>query len=61
MRFDGNEYAKETAVINLPYEVFSTSSMMLNKNSGFDMKYQENKVHNLKLAAKPFDKFILYR
>ncbi|MFJ3389422.1 glycopeptide resistance accessory protein VanW [Lysinibacillus sp. NPDC086135] len=59
MYLDGNEYAKETAVINLPYEVFSTSSLMLNKNSGFDMKYQVNKVHNLKLAAKTLDKFII--
>ncbi len=59
MYLDGNEYAKENAVINLPYEVFSTSSLMLNKNSGFDMKYQVNKVHNLKLAAKTLDKFII--
>ncbi|MGE6612265.1 glycopeptide resistance accessory protein VanW [Peribacillus sp. NPDC076916] len=61
MRLDGNKYAKEIAVVDLPYEVFSTSSLMLNKNSGFDMKYQVNKVHNLKLAAKPLDKFIIKR
>ena len=32
---------------------------MLNENSGFDMKYQINKVHNLKLAAKTINKVII--
>ena len=32
---------------------------MLNENSGFDMKYQYNKVHNLKLAAKTIDGLLI--
>ena len=40
-------------------QVFETSSLMLNENSGFDMKYQINKVHNLKLAAKTINKVII--
>lgn len=43
----------------LPNTVFETSSLMLNENSGFDMKYQINKVHNLKLAAKTINKVII--
>lgn len=59
MRFDGNMYAKSTSETTLPYTVFETSSFMLNENSGFDMKYQLNKVHNLKLAAKAIDRIII--
>lgn len=43
----------------LPNTVFETSSLMLNENSGFDMKYQINKVHNLKLAARTINKVII--
>lgn len=43
----------------LPNTVFETSSLMMNENSGFDMKYQINKVHNLKLAARTINKVII--
>lgn len=59
MYFDGNKYTKKTENNLLSYKVFETSSLMLNKNSGFDMKYQMNKVHNLKLAAKTMDRLII--
>lgn len=59
MKFDGNRYAKKTSEKLLPNTVFETSSLMLNENSGFDMKYQINKVHNLKLAAKTINKVII--
>lgn len=59
MRFDANRYAKGRAETPLPYTVFETSSLMVNKNSGHDIKFQFNKVHNLKLAAKTIDKIIL--
>ena len=42
MKFDGNRYAKKTSEKLLPNTVFETSSLMLNENSGFDMKYQIN-------------------
>ena len=51
MRFDGNKYARTISRDTLPYEVFSSSCQMYNRSTGFDMKYQENKVFNLKLAA----------
>lgn len=59
MRLDGNKYAKKTSEKLLVNTVFETSSLMLNKKSGFDMKYQINKVHNLKLAAKAVNKVII--
>ena len=59
MKFDGNRYAKKTSEKLLSNTVFETSSLMLNENSGFDMKYQINKVHNLKLAAKTINKVII--
>ena len=45
MQLDGNKYAKKTSENLLPNTVFETSSLMLNENSGFDMKYQINTVH----------------
>lgn len=59
MRFDGSKYAKKEAKELLPNMLFETSSLMLNENSGFDMKYQINKVHNLKLAAKTINRVII--
>ena len=56
MQLDGRRYAKKKSDQLLPNVVFETSSLMLNENSGFDMKYQINKVHNLKLAAKTINK-----
>ncbi len=59
MLIDGNKYAKNKFEALLPNTVFETSSLMLNENSGFDMKYQINKVHNLKLAARIINKVII--
>ena len=59
MLIDGNKYAKNKFEALLPNTVFETSSLMLNENSGFDMKYQINKVHNLKLAARTINKVII--
>ena len=59
MLIDGNKYAKNKSGALLPNTVFETSSLMLNENSGFDMKYQINKVHNLKLAARTINKVII--
>ncbi len=36
----------------LPYIGFEARSRMLNPATGADMTYQQNKVHNLKLAAR---------
>lgn len=59
MQKDGRRYAKKIADGLLPCVVFETSIPMLNENSGFDMQYQINKVHNLKLAARTIDRVLI--
>lgn len=59
MRLDHNQYAKKRLEYLFPHTVFEASSLMLNENSGFDMKYQVNKVHNLKLAAKTVNQVVI--
>lgn len=59
MRMDGSRYANSKLEEQLPYMIYETSSLMLNENSGFDMKYQINKVHNLKLAAKTINHLVI--
>lgn len=59
MHLDKNTYAQRQNARQLPHEIFETSSLMLNQNSGFDMKYQFNKVHNLKLAAKKINGLLI--
>lgn len=51
MSVDCNQYATEQIQKQLPYHVFSAKDPLYNTQTGFDMKYQENKVFNLKLAA----------
>ncbi len=55
MKFDKNIYSKNISDILLPFRLFETRSILYNKETGFDMIYQENKVFNLKLAAKTLD------
>ena len=59
MRLDKNTYAQTQKKARLAHEIFETDSQMLNQNSGVDMKYQFNKVHNLKLAAKKINGLII--
>ncbi|WP_026183785.1 glycopeptide resistance accessory protein VanW [Desulfitobacterium hafniense] len=59
MYFDRNHYAKAKAPELLPFCVYETKSKLLNENTGFDMKYQENKVFNLRLAAEPVNGLLI--
>lgn len=59
MKLDRNRYAKERAATLLPHEVFSASQVMVNEHSGYDIRYQYNKVHNLKLAARAIDGLLI--
>ncbi len=59
MRFDGNRYAKIKAPEKFPYSVIETGWRMINPSTGYDMQYQYNKVHNLKLAAATVDRIII--
>ncbi|MBO4990967.1 MAG: VanW family protein [Firmicutes bacterium] len=55
MRFDGETYAEDWQEERLKYLCFSSETEIINRDSGFDIKYQENKEHNLRLACKTLD------
>lgn len=59
MKLDHNHYTNAISEALLPIEVFSSGCPMYNRNTGFDMIYQENKVHNLKLAAAAIDHMLI--
>lgn len=59
MKFDKNVYADKISESLFPNMVFETSALMVNENSGFDIQFQYNKVHNLQLAAKTMDKLVI--
>lgn len=59
MRFDRNRYSKIIQNERLPYEVFHASFSMINEESGHDIQYQYNKVHNLKLAAEAMNGLLI--
>lgn len=59
MKFDGNRYARKKEETLFPHRVFETSFLMLNEESGFDRKYQLNKIHNLKLAAETLNGLVI--
>ncbi|MCL2169013.1 MAG: VanW family protein [Defluviitaleaceae bacterium] len=52
MWLDHRRYARGMSLTALPHTVFLASSELYNQNTGFDMIYQENKVHNLRVLAK---------
>lgn len=59
MAWDGCRYADRQTGEPLPYKVFESSCLMYNRETGFPMVYQENKVFNLKLAARRLDGLII--
>ena len=59
MGWDGIPYATCRERQELPDPLFETSCPMYNRETGFDMVYQENKVFNLKLAAATLDHLLI--
>ena len=59
MGWDDIPYATCRERQELPYPLFETSCPMYNRETGFDMVYQENKVFNLKLAAATLDHLLI--
>ena len=59
MRLDENRYAEVKSETTLPYQLYETSYPLYNRETGFDMVYQENKVFNLKLAASTLDRVVI--
>lgn len=59
MALDGNRYARAQSGERLPCLLFETRCPMINPDTGFDLRYQENKVYNLKLAAEKLDGLLI--
>lgn len=59
MYFDRNYYAKTKASELLPLCIYEAKSKHQNENTGFDMRCQENKVFNLRLAGEPINGILI--
>ncbi len=59
MKWDGQKYATNRSERQLLYSVFTCGSELINRQTGYDLKYQYNKVHNLKLAAAKLSGLLL--
>lgn len=59
MHLDHNRYSTTQKKETLPYLVYRSSYPLRNMDTGFDMLYQENKIHNLKLAAAKLDGLVI--
>lgn len=60
MHFDGNKYAKIKEDELLPYCVCECQSLLINEDSGYDLKYQINKVHNLKITSMTMNRLLIF-
>lgn len=60
MKYDGRKYAQTVIKDELPHTVIEIETRMINPNTGNDMKYQYNKVHNLKILAKTMDHVVIH-
>ena len=59
MSMDKNQYANEITGVALPHLLFTSGCPLYNRETGFDMVYQQNKVFNLKLAAKVLNGLVI--
>lgn len=59
MKWDKNRYAIKPTERRLSHLLFEDRSLMINEQSGMDIQYQYNKVHNLKLAAATINGLII--
>lgn len=60
MFFDQNKYAIKKEETLLPFEVVKEKVKMVNMRSGYAIKYQKNKVHNLKIISKTMNHICIY-
>ena len=60
MRLDHNRYASAKSSGTLPHRLFETRCPLFNRETGFDMVFQQNKVFNLKLAAAVLDGVVIH-
>lgn len=55
MKHDNNNYAIDQDNLEEKHLIIKNTSTLINKDSGYDIQYQYNKVHNLELAALTLD------
>ena len=59
MQFDGIRYASRKEPL-FPYELACDKSLLINEHTGADIKYQYNKVHNLRLASEAVSRVVIH-
>ena len=59
MRLDQERYSTRKESL-FPYELTCAKSILINEHTGADIKYQYNKVHNLRLASEPVSRVVIY-
>lgn len=59
MLLDRNRYAHKKDEKVWPCTIYGTKTRMINEDSGYDIQFQENKIHNLKLAAQAIDHVLI--
>ncbi len=59
MALDRNRYARRRQAERLPCLLFESRCPMVNRATGFALRYQENKVFNLRLAARRLDGLLI--
>lgn len=59
MCFDQNRYAKKKGAL-LPFSIVQEKTLMINQESGHNIVYQENKVHNLKVVSRTMSQILIY-
>ena len=59
MRLSDESYSENKSINYFDYTVSELSSEIINKNTGFDIKYQYNKLHNLNVASRTIDGLII--
>ncbi|MDR1598911.1 MAG: glycopeptide resistance accessory protein VanW [Oscillospiraceae bacterium] len=59
MRLDGSRYASRKEAL-FPYELAGAKSLLVNERTGMDIKYQYNKIHNLRLASEAVSRVVIH-
>ncbi len=60
MKFDKNTYANVIDNELLPYKICEVKCPLINEFSGYDIKYQYNKVDNIKITAQTMNNLLIF-
>lgn len=60
MHLDGQTYARDILPYSLPFAWHSMAEPMVNEHSGYDIVYQHNKAHNLRIAAAALNRLAIH-